>query len=104
MLATLVDEPLDKKGWIFEIKWDGYRAIAEIDKDIKLYSRYGNLFNDKYPEIIEGLKKFGHRAVLDGEIVAIDSSGRSHFQLLQDYMKNEKGQLVYYVFDVLWLD
>jgi len=104
MLATLVPESFDKKGWIFEIKWDGYRAIAEIGDDIKLYSRYGNLFNDKYPEIIEGLKKFGHRAVLDGEIVAIDSSGRSQFQLLQDYQKTHQGNLIYYVFDILYLD
>lgn len=104
MLATLVDEPFDKRGWIFEIKWDGYRAIAEIGDDIKLYSRYGNLFNDKYPEIIEGLKKFGHRVVLDGEIVALDNEGRSQFQLLQDYLKNKSGKLVYYVFDILWLD
>ncbi len=104
MLATLVDEPFDKKDWIFEIKWDGYRAIAEIDKEIKLYSRYGNLFNEKFSEIVEGLKKFGHRAVLDGEIVALDTEGRSQFQLLQDYMKNKKGKLVYYVFDILWLD
>ena len=112
MLATLVEEPFDKKGWIFEIKWDGYRAIAEIGDNIKLYSRYGNLFNDKYPEIVEGLKKFGsegasfggHQAVLDGEIVVLDSEGRSQFQLLQDYMKNKSGKLVYYVFDILWLD
>jgi bifunctional non-homologous end joining protein LigD len=104
MLATLVDKPFDRKGWLFEIKWDGYRAIAEIDKDIKLYSRYGNLFNDKYPEIVEGLKKVGHRAVLDGEIVALDAEGRSQFQLLQDYQKTHRGNLLYYVFDILWLD
>ncbi len=104
MLATLVDEPFDKKDWIFEIKWDGYRAIAEIDKEIKLYSRYGNLFNDKYPAIVEGLKKVGHRAVLDGEIVALDTEGRSQFQLLQDYQKSHHGNLIYYVFDILWLD
>lgn len=104
MLATLVDKPFDKKDWIFEIKWDGYRAIAEIDKEIKIYSRYGNLFNTKYPEIVEGLKKFGHRAVLDGEVVVLDNEGRSQFQLLQDYLKNKKGNLIYYVFDILWLD
>lgn len=104
MLATLVEKPFDKKGWLFEIKWDGYRAIAEIDKDIKLYSRYGNTFNNKYPEIVEGLKKFGHRGVLDGEIVVVDKNGKSDFQNLQKWMQTHEGNLIYYVFDILYLD
>ena len=58
MLAKLHDEPFDDPEWIFEIKWDGYRAIAEINKkDTRLYSRNGLSFKEAYPVIFEELKK-----------------------------------------------
>ncbi|HEV7231461.1 MAG TPA: DNA ligase D [Bacteroidia bacterium] len=104
MLAKETDQPFDDSDWIFEIKWDGYRAIAELDKEqVKLYSRNGNMFNDSYPQITEQLKKMNLHAVIDGEIVALDKEGKPSFQLLQDF-ENNASPLVYYVFDVLSLN
>jgi bifunctional non-homologous end joining protein LigD len=105
MLATLVDEPFDRAGWLFEVKWDGYRAIAEIDSDdVRLYSRNHKSFADKFAPVVDALNNLGHNAVLDGEIVVLDREGKSRFQLIQNYQKTGKGNLVYYVFDLLYLD
>ena len=105
MLATLIEKPFDNNEWLFEIKWDGYRAIAETQKDsVQLYSRNNLNFNSQFPEIVESLKKMQITAVLDGEIVVLDEQGRSQFQLLQQYFKNKKGILVYYVFDILYFE
>lgn len=104
MLATLVEEPFDRKDWIFEVKWDGYRAIAEVRPDkVSLYSRKQLAFN-QYQPIVDALKKLGHTAVLDGEVVVLDKDGISRFQLLQNYQKTGVGPLIYYVFDILHLD
>ncbi|MCU7495071.1 MAG: DNA ligase D [Ignavibacteria bacterium] len=105
MLAELVEEPFNDRNWIFEVKWDGYRAIAEIEKsEVSLLSRGKNSFNEKYPEIVEALKGIKHDAVLDGEVVALDKTGKSNFQLLQNYSRTKEGELIYYVFDLLYLD
>jgi bifunctional non-homologous end joining protein LigD len=105
MLATLVDKPFDRPGWFFEVKWDGYRAIAEVaPPKVALYSRNGNSLADRFQPIVESLRDLDRRAVLDGEVVAVDSEGRSRFQLLQNYQKSGRGQLLYYVFDLLYLD
>jgi bifunctional non-homologous end joining protein LigD len=105
MLATLVDEPFDRENWLFEVKWDGYRAIAEVaPRHVELYSRNQTSFNDAFPTIVESLKRLRHSAVLDGEIVALDEAGRSQFQLLQNFRRSGKGRLVYCVFDLLYLD
>jgi bifunctional non-homologous end joining protein LigD len=101
MLAKESDQPFDDGEWIFEVKWDGYRAIAESSKgEVKLYSRNGNMFNDSYPLIADQLRKMKLEAVLDGEIVVLDKQGKPSFQLLQDF-ENNNFQMVYYVFDVL---
>ena len=103
MLATLIKEPFDHPDWIFEMKWDGYRAIAEIrDGDVSLYSRNGISFNRKFPPILDALRKFRFEAVLDGEIVVVDDRGHPDFQMLQDYQKSGSGHLLYYVFDLLY--
>jgi bifunctional non-homologous end joining protein LigD len=103
MMATLVKEPFDRKDWIFEIKWDGYRAITEIeDKNIKIYSRNNKDFNARFPEIYNAFLSYDQDAVFDGEIVAVDSRGKPSFQLLQDYLMNKKGNLIYYLFDILY--
>jgi bifunctional non-homologous end joining protein LigD len=103
MLATIVKEPFDHPDWIFEVKWDGYRAVAEIrDGGISLYSRNGISFNRKFPSITDSLEKFGYEAVLDGEIVVVDDRGYPDFQMLQDYQKSGSGHLLYYVFDLLY--
>ena len=105
MLAKEVKQPFDSKEWMFEIKWDGYRAIAEIEKsEIKLYSRNGNSFIEKYSSIVNGLKKINIKAVLDGEIVVLDKNGVSNFQLLQHYEENKDAPIFYYVFDLLYLN
>jgi bifunctional non-homologous end joining protein LigD len=105
MLATFVDQPFDRPDWFFEVKWDGYRAIAEIEQgNVRLYSRRLLSFETKFAAVARALKGFGHDAVLDGEIVALDAQGRSHFQLLQNYQKTGKGTLIYYIFDLLYFD
>jgi bifunctional non-homologous end joining protein LigD len=104
MLATLVDAPFDRRGWLFEVKWDGYRAIADVGRrGVRLYSRTGKPF-DGFAPVVESLRRLGHDAILDGEVVALDDAGRSAFQLLQSYRKTGKGRLAYYVFDLLRLD
>ena len=103
MLATPVQEPFDHPDWIFEVKWDGYRAVAEIlDKNVSLYSRNGISFDKKFSPVVEALRKFGFDAVLDGEIVVVDDQGRPDFQMLQHYQDPGRGHLVYYVFDLLY--
>lgn len=102
MLATLVDQPFDRPGWIFEIKWDGYRAIAEIcKKEVSLYSRNHKSLNERFSPIVEALGALSQTAVLDGEIVAFDDEGRAQFQLLQNYQRTGRGRLGYCVFDLL---
>jgi len=102
MLATEIDEPFDDKGWIYEIKWDGYRAIAEVNKkDVKLYSRNGNTFINSYPKVVAELKKLNIQAVLDGEIVVIEENGKSNFQFLQQYLNGTQHPIEYRVFDML---
>lgn len=105
MLATLAEQPFNNENYLYEIKWDGYRAIAEIEKrDVRLYSRNNQDFSEKYSLITEELADIEHDCVLDGEIVALDSQGNAKFQLLQDYGMHRKAQLMYYVFDILYLD
>jgi bifunctional non-homologous end joining protein LigD len=105
MLATLVREPFDRQGWLFEVKWDGYRAIADVRRGhVSLYSRNEKPFDARFPSIVESLTDLGHDAILDGEVVVLDNHGRSSFQLLQNYQKTGKGRLLYYVFDILSLD
>ncbi len=105
MLATLVQEPFDDADWIFEIKWDGYRAIAETGvKELRLYSRNGLSFKDAYPAVSEDLQRINRHMVLDGEITAMDDQGRPNFQLLQHASSEPDTALVYNVFDLLELD
>jgi bifunctional non-homologous end joining protein LigD len=121
MLAKLVPAPFDRKGWIFEVKWDGYRAIAEIDQaktsraaqrspdgslsepsSIRLYSRNGINFADTYPSIYKALKKIKHECVLDGEIIGLER-GKPSFHALQQYGERSV-PLQYVLFDILYID
>ncbi|HET6747295.1 MAG TPA: DNA ligase D [Candidatus Saccharimonadales bacterium] len=105
MLCTLVDEPFSGEEWLFEIKWDGYRAIASKDGDhTELYSRAHTDFKAHYPPIAEALKSLKHDVILDGEIMVVDSDGVPHFEALQNWRRDFKGDLVYYAFDILWCD
>jgi bifunctional non-homologous end joining protein LigD len=105
MLAMPVAEPFDRPGWLFEVKWDGFRAIADVrDGEVQLYSRNHKSLADRFPPVVAALANLGHDALLDGEIVAVDAAGEPQFHLLQNYQGTGKGQLVYYVFDLLELD
>lgn len=102
MLARETDIPFDDKDWIFEIKWDGYRAISEMSKGrVRLYSRNGNDFTGAYPLVVQELKKIPADVVLDGEIVVLDDKGNPNFQLLQHYGEDPHHPICYYVFDIL---
>ena len=105
MLAKETDHAFDDEDWIFEIKWDGYRAVAEVNKgNVKLYSRNGNSFIDSYPGVVTELKKIKKQVVLDGEIVVLNEDGQPDFQKLQHYDANRHLPLHYYIFDLLELD
>ena len=102
MLAKEAEQPFDDKNWLYEIKWDGYRAIAELqNKDVKLYSRNGITFENSYPIIVQELKKIKDNVVLDGEIVVLNDEGHPDFQLLQHYENNTHRPINYCVFDIL---
>lgn len=105
MLSTLIEHPFSDPEWLFEMKWDGFRALAYVGDQITLYSRNHNVFNAMFPLIVEDLQKMDIPAILDGEIVVLDEQGRPHFQWLQNYQNNPHGgKLIYYVFDLLYLN
>lgn len=102
MLAQIQEEPFDDDNCIFEVKWDGYRAVAEItEKDVKLYSRNGLSFLRLYPAVAGALRAIEHEAVLDGEIVVLNGKNQPDFQKLQQYDHNPSLTILYYVFDCL---
>jgi bifunctional non-homologous end joining protein LigD len=104
MLATLDNQPFDSPDWLFEIKWDGYRAIASLNKGkVELVSR-NNISLKKYTPIADALQELKMNAVLDGEIVVLDEKGHASFQMLQQWTKEQKGFICYQVFDLLWYD
>jgi len=105
MLAKETTEVFDSKEWLFEIKWDGYRAVSEIAAGkVELYSRNGISFNNRYPLVCRELEKIKHDVVLDGEMVVLDAQGQPSFQKLQQYEDNTQFPLCYYVFDILSLN
>ena len=88
MLASLADAPLNDPAFVYEPKYDGIRAIAEVGASVRLWSRLGNEKTRQFPEIAAALEKWGRRlkepVVLDGEIVALDADGKPiGFQNLQ---------------------
>lgn len=105
MLATLVDKPVDAPGWLYEIKWDGYRAVAFMNNgEVELKSRNDKSFNEKFYPVYEALQNWGVNAIVDGEVVVLKDSGISDFGSLQNWRSEADGQLMYYVFDLLWLE
>ena len=102
MLAKQAAAPFDDEEWIFEIKWDGFRAIAEKKASVvKLYSRNGVSFINAYPLIVEALHKMKGNLILDGEVVVLNEKGYPDFQMLQDYDNNRHLPICFYVFDLL---
>jgi len=116
MLATPIEEPFDNPAWLFEIKWDGYRAVAFIkDGSVRLVSRNHNDLTGQFPELrdLPGFIK-AKQAVVDGEIVALDEQGRPSFSLMQQRTGFQAGRrrlpgraevpILYYAFDLIYLD
>ena len=132
MLATLVDGPFNSPEWLYEVKWDGFRALAFVEqapgspataavavagvKKVRLLSRNQNDLTGAYPEL-SVIPRCVHArsAILDGEIVALDEQGRSSFSLMQQRTGTGSGgrrlrvsrsdiPILYYVFDLLYLD
>ncbi len=116
MLATSINEPFDGPDWLFEIKWDGYRAVAFLeDGKVRLVSRNQNELTPRYPELKDLAKSVKARsAILDGEVVALDEQGRPSFSLMQQRTGFRPGgrraaanadvPVLYYAFDLLYLD
>lgn len=104
MLATLIKEPFNDARYLYEIKWDGYRIIAHAEKEkIKLQSRGGQDYTKKYPAVVQALTDLGHDIVLDGEVTVLNKEGKPDFDALQKF-NTQQGPVVYYVFDLLWMD
>jgi DNA ligase D-like protein (predicted ligase) len=90
-------------GWEYELKFDGYRAIAFKTRNrVRLLSRNGKDFAQRYPALVSALEPLPNETVVDGEIVALDESGRPSFNLLQNYATCEY-RLAFYLFDLLIL-
>ena len=105
MLATLVDKPFDAEGWSYEVKWDGYRAVAYLKgREVELRSRNNKSFTEQYYPVTHALSEWDLRAVLDGEIVVLDEKGHASFGDLQNWRSEADGELHFYVFDLLWLE
>ena len=103
MLATLVNEAFDDKGWVYETKWDGFRLITEKrGHAVRLWSRNGIDVTTRYAVLLPALQKIDGSCVIDGELCALDAHGRSRFQLLQNAL-NKKAKLLYVVFDALFV-
>ncbi|HTT21824.1 MAG TPA: non-homologous end-joining DNA ligase [Candidatus Sulfotelmatobacter sp.] len=116
MLAESIEKPFDDPEWLFEIKWDGYRAIAFIESGrVRLVSRNQNELTGRYPEL-KDMAEFvkAETAILDGEVVALDAEGRASFSLMQQRTGFRPGgrratakadvPVLYYAFDLLYLD
>ncbi|HXW93826.1 MAG TPA: non-homologous end-joining DNA ligase [Terriglobales bacterium] len=116
MLATPTDQPFENPDWLFEIKWDGYRAVSFLEAGrLRLLSRNQNDFTAQFPELGELPGAIQAKtAILDGEIVALDAQGRASFSLMQqrtgirDGGRRTAGRsdlpIAYYVFDLIYLE
>ncbi|WP_366553468.1 DNA ligase D [Aquibaculum sediminis] len=105
-LATLVDAAPEGEDWMHEIKYDGYRLLAAVSGDkVRLYTRSGRDWTDRFGSIAEALKARDWPPVLlDGEVVVAGTGGRSDFGALQRALQQGTGDLVYYLFDLLHQD
>jgi bifunctional non-homologous end joining protein LigD len=114
MMAVLTAEPFDDDDWLFEVKWDGHRCLANLGTATRLTSRTGRDMTAQFPELIDLHRQLAARnAVVDGEIVALDRDGRPSFERMQDRfhrtpeeLARNKGKVPvqFLAFDLLWLD
>src|ERR1700676_5290279 len=113
-LAQLSEKPFSDPSWLFEIKWDGERALAFLrDGHVELRARSGRNITSEYPELKEIIKQLNARqAIVDGEIVVLDKDGRSDFMRIQSRFGvsnpplslQQKSPATYYVYDLLYCD
>jgi bifunctional non-homologous end joining protein LigD len=116
MLASLVSTPPTDGGWLYEVKWDGVRALARIeDGKVRLISRNGNSFDRQFPELtVLPRQVSAQTALLDGEIVVLDDKGRAKFELIQPRLGitsldaaaqgQRRAPTVFFAFDLLYCD
>jgi bifunctional non-homologous end joining protein LigD len=116
MTATLAERPPRGEEWLFEVKWDGVRAIAFVEREeVRIQSRSGLRCERQYPELaVIPHHVAADRAVLDGEIAVLDEKGVARFHLIQPRIANSDPHtiahlvrstpVVYFVFDLLYLD
>lgn len=106
-LATLTDKPPAGDAWFHELKLDGYRLLCHLDRgNVKFWTRNRKDWTTKFPTLGKAVKALGLKsAILDGEVVALDASGRASFQKLQQHInKNAGAGLMFHVFDLIYLD
>ena len=107
-LPRLVTEvPAEDSGWVHEMKYDGYRMQGHLKNGIgRFYTRNSLDWSNTFPHLLNALEQLPVRnAIFDGEIVALDESGKTHFQMLQNSLKSKNDKnLRYYIFDILYLD
>jgi bifunctional non-homologous end joining protein LigD len=104
MLCTLTKAPIQSKDYLFELKWDGYRIISSVKNGkVRMNSRSGLDYTQKYPPIAKALAAIGHDAIFDGEVVVFGKDGKPDFDALQLY-NGHNTPIQYCVFDLLELD
>jgi bifunctional non-homologous end joining protein LigD len=106
-LAILVDSVPQGDEWVHEIKFDGYRVLCRIDKGrVTFLTREGQDWTRRFGSLVDAAKLLPvDQAFLDGEVVALEENGTTNFQLLQNSLRqNDTATLVYFVFDLLYLD
>jgi bifunctional non-homologous end joining protein LigD len=105
-LATLVDKPPEGDNWFHELKFDGYRLICHLDNGkIRFWTRNRKDWTAKFPHLGKAVKSLPVKsAILDGEIVAVDSSGHTSFQKLQQSIKSGDASFLFQVFDLIYLE
>ncbi|HEU0109435.1 MAG TPA: DNA ligase D [Flavisolibacter sp.] len=105
MLASLVTEPVKEQGWLYEMKWDGYRALVYIENGmVTIRSRNNKSFNEKFYPLTNRFQNWNINAVFDGEIVVVNDEGVPDFGALQLWRSEADGHLFFYAFDVLWME
>jgi len=105
-LATLQDKPPAGEQWLHELKFDGYRMLCHLNRgSVRFFSRNNKDWTNKFPHLGKAIKEFpASAAILDGEVVAVDSKGRASFQKLQQAMKTGDAGFIFHVFDLIYLD
>ncbi|MDX1194751.1 ATP-dependent DNA ligase [Sinorhizobium medicae] len=110
-LATLVDKPPKGSDWAYEVKWDGYRIAVHIEPGrVRILTRGGYNWTERFPTIVDDVRRLAMKtAILDGEAVVLDDKGRSDFGMLQRALGRlpsavEAGAIVFYAFDLLYID